>query len=212
MRPDEQANLADIERDEKFRKNLQRGAASAATLGTGLVASGLTSKILPFLNEYIPADLAVKGISKISPKLGDFLKRGQSMGLKVEEGLQYVKDQIIPKGRPQESRNVIEQYSPELHQFIVEQIRQGRSPLEAGALAQLESKGAKGFKSIIDKITKDHKAPWSAILQSAYGDQQAATQNPGSSAPFEPMNTGSPGNGQQALMAILQKLQQSRGG
>ena len=225
MRPDEKANQSEIERDERFRSNVNKGVATAASLGSAAVGAGVAGRIMPFLSKYVPVDLAMKGISKISPKLGDFLKRGQSMGLNVEEGLSYVKDQLTPKKEePKEQRNIIEQYSPELHQFIISEMQQGRSPMEAGALASMEGKSTKGFKSAIDKIVKDHKAPWSAILQTVYGDQgvkkgqqQQPNQPHPNSAKGQQMARQEaaqqqPGQGQAALMAILQKLQQSRGG
>lgn len=212
LRPDEEANQEEIERDRSFRKNLS-GAASAAT-GFGIGASGaLTSRIMPFLSQYIPVDLAMKGLNKVSPKLADFLKKGKAAGLDVEEGLQFIKDKLNPKTQEEpegakeslkENRNIIEKYSPELHQFISDQIKMGRSAIEAGALASLEQKGGKGFKNVIDKIVKDHKTPWSAILESVYGSEQAAKSNPQQQQP-------NPGPGQQALMDILQKINQRLG-
>lgn len=70
MRPDEIANRSEIERDERFRS----GVSSA--LGTGMTVAGGVSmaRVLPFLSQYVPVDLAMKGISKVSPQLGDFLK------------------------------------------------------------------------------------------------------------------------------------------
>lgn len=136
------------------------------------------------------------------------------MGLKVEEGLQYIKDSISPKqgvGPLKDNRNLVEQYSPELHQFIVDQMQKGRSALEAGALATLETSGGKSFKKVIDQMTKDHKSPWASILQSVYSTQEGMgakqqQQQPSSQPGLQP------GKGQQALMDILQKLQQMRSG
>ena len=173
MRPDEEANRAEIERDQRFRSNVAKGIGTAATVGAGAA----TARIMPFLSKFIPVDLAMKGLSKVSPKVADFLKRGQSMGLNVEEGLQYIRDSISPKQEtkqaepPKQNKNVIEQYSPELHQFISEEIQKGRSPLEAGAIATLGAKGMPDFRKIISKLTKDHKTSWSAILESVYGQQ-----------------------------------------
>lgn len=194
LRPDEEESLSEIERDRKLRRNLKMGAETAITLG-GAAASApirsaggkLASKIMPFLNKYVPMDLAIKGISKVSPEVGNFLKKGMSMGLDAEEGLNFLRDRIEPKEETQkeepkkeaEKKNIVEMYSPELHQFILDQMNQGRSPLEAGALASLEKKGQKDFKKIIKKIEGDHKAPWSAILQTVYGQgEKAQPQKP----------------------------------
>lgn len=211
MRPDEQANEAEVDRDRKFRSNVKSGISSLGVAG-GAVGAGVAGKIMPFLSKYIPTDLAIKGISKISPKIGDFLKRGQSMGLDMEEGLQYVKEQFEPKQEAaKENRNIVEQYSPELHQFILGQIQEGRSPIEAGAIARMGRKGEEHLKKAIDKIEKDHKAPWSSILETVYGGQGSQQpQQPGNQQQ-DPNAQQQPGQGQAALMAILQKLQQSRG-
>lgn len=51
-------------------------------------------KLIPFLDEYIPEDLALKGISKVSPKIGSFLKKGLSKGLPLAGGLQFLRSQF----------------------------------------------------------------------------------------------------------------------
>jgi hypothetical protein len=186
-----------------FRKGLS--AVTSAGIGAAAIGSGIGSKILPFINRHIPLDMAVKGINKVSPDLGKFLKKGVSEGLKVEDGLQYIKNQIESTGK--ENRNVIEQYSPELNNFMKGLIQSGKSPLEAGALAQLE--GKKGFKKIIDKITKDHKADWSAIIQNVYGSGQIAQKN--QQAPQQIQPQGQTGQGQQALMQMMQMINQKIG-
>ena len=227
LRSDEQANEAEIERDKRFRGNVSKGIATAASLGTAAIASPLASKIMPFLNEYIPSALAMKGINKISPKLGSFLKNGQEMGLNVEDGLNFIKDKLSSEGskeEPKEHRNIISQYSPELHQFLKGEISKGRGVLEAGADAERN----KNFKNIISMIKKDHKSPWSAILKTVYGEgltkEQAVKEfnkhkekKSLVEQETERFEKGygkqqQPGQGQAALMAILQKIQQARGG
>lgn len=236
MRPDEEANRAEIQRDKKTRSNIAKGVGTAATLAVG----GASARVLPFLSRFIPTDLAMKGLSKVAPKLSDFLKRGQSMGLNVEEGIQYIRDSMEPKKEPpKEDRNIIEQYSPELHQFIDQQIRGGRKPIEAAAIAQND----KRFSSVINKLSKDHNTPWSSIIDSVYGmGERAAASNPKQEAlnkwnerqkkqsfleeereRFErgygnqmaqqgqQSQGGQPGPGQQALMAILNKINQKLG-
>lgn len=211
MRPDEIAGQSEIERDQRFRSNVARGVGTAATTAAGLGSAAAASKILPWLNQYIPAELAMKGLSKVSPKLADFLKRGQSAGLNVEEGIQYLREQLPnpeEKKSPEkakENRNLIEQYSPELHQFIVTEMKNGRKAMEAGALATLK------FKKEISKITKDHKTPWSAIIQSIYGTQEPQQTAPNQPEQQQKTQTQQGGAGQQALMAILEKINQRLG-
>jgi hypothetical protein len=227
----------------------------------------LLNKILPFLNEYIPEELALKGINKVSPKIGSFLQKGLASGLPIAGGLAFLKDQLQGtkqqkidrtlrpdeqagltrqaqskaetqklKGaaklgiglagglgaglagnalldqmqpqqgapevqQPQQSqqapdqRNIISQYSDELDSFLNKLIQQGRNPLEAGALAQLHPK----FQKIISKMEQDHKAPFSSILSSIYGQGQQS--QPQSQQP----NTQN-GNTDSALLAALDKI------
>lgn len=237
MRPDEEANRAEIERDKDTRRNIYKGVGTAVALGTGAA----TARILPFLSTFIPKDLAMKGLSKVSPKIADFLKKGQAMGLNVEEGIQYLRDSIKPKEEKQpekakDDRNIIEQYSPELHQFISQEVKKGRKPIEAAALAQND----KRFSSVIQKLSKDHNTPWSSIIDSIYGPSQQGATDPRQEAlkkfnerkkgfveqererfeqgygkqgpqPGQPQQGGQPGPGQQALMDILAKINQKLG-
>src|SRR5882757_5779361 len=133
LRPDEQATNSEIDssrrRDDRLKGGLKTAAKTAIGIGAPAFAAykGLGSKILPFLNEYIPVDLAMKGISKLSPELGNFLKRGMKDGLNVKDGLNYIKENLSQSNEPaKDKRNIIEQEAPELHQFVMDQIKQGR--------------------------------------------------------------------------------------
>lgn len=203
LRPDEEASLSQIERDRELRGNIGSGLKAAGSLALGAGAAGIGGKLMPFLNQYIPADLAVKGISKLSPKVGDFLKRGQAMGLNIEEGLQFVKDKLGGDQPAKQSLNIIEQESPELFQYLNEEIRKGRTPLQAAGLARLASSK---FLNQIKKLEKNHKTNWTSIIQSVFGNEGMA--NPSQQPQQEQQQTG----GSEKLMAILQKIQQSRGG
>jgi len=167
LRSDELANQEQVERDQSFRGNIKKGVATAASLGTAAVAGPLAARVMPFLNQYIPTGLAIQGINKVSPKLGSFLKKGQDMGLDVEEGLNFIKEKMgSSKTEPaKESRSILEQYSPELHAFIKEKIGKGVSPVQAAT----EAMNNKKFMNVIKKITQDHKTPWSSIVESIFG-------------------------------------------
>ena len=214
LRPDEMATESDIRKSQGRTSAIRSGLETATSAGTYGLASKAAMKILPFLSEYIPADLALKGINKVMPGVGTFLKNGMKQGLTLKSGLDFLKDELTKTepAKQNENTNIIQQVSPELHQFIDEQLKRGRSPLEAGAIAQND----KRFSDAISKLTKAHKSPWSSILQTVYGGQQPQQQNQGTQEsaaqqqPGQPSNQ--PGQGQQALMDILQKIQQARGG
>lgn len=182
---------------------------TAGSLALGTAGGGLAlSKVMPFLSKYIPQDLATKALSKIDPRFGKFIKNALGSGFKYDEVKQFIEEKAI-EGKDQEpakqNRNIIQQYSPELHEFIDQEIKSGRSPIEAGAIAQND----KRFINVIKKLSKEHKTSWSNILQSIYGGI-GQSQSPQQSQPSQPSQQ--PGQGQQALMSILQKIQQSRGG
>lgn len=219
LRPDEISAENQVQSSQNFASNVKNTAKSLA-LGVGSAALGasLTKKILPFLNDFIPTELALKGISKISPKIGEFLRKGQSMGLDVKQGMNFLKQKINgedensqeeKKENPKQNRSVIEQYSPELYQFLQSEVGKGRPILEAGAIAQSNEK----FKKSIQKMEKDHKTDFSAILQSVFGQGQGQTKNQPDLQQSNPQ-TQQPqiGQGSQALLAALQDLKKIRGG
>ncbi len=168
LRPDEQVTESEIRKSKTRNEQLKSGASTAASLSVGGLGYKAASKILPFLNEYIPEDLAMKGINKVMPSVGKFLKSGLGQGLSLKSGLDFLKNEFskTEQNEPaKESKNIIEKESPELHQFISEEIKKGRKPIEAGAIAQND----KRFKDVINKLSRAHKTNWSSILESIYG-------------------------------------------
>lgn len=161
---------SEIRKAQGRTNEVRSGLQTAATFGGAAIAPKVASKILPFLNQYIPADLALKGINKVMPSLGNFLKNGVKQGLSLQSGLDFIKDNFSNK-QSQESvkqdKNIIEQYSPELHQFMTENIGAGEDPIRAAAQAIFDKK--KNFEPIIRKMEKEHKTPWTAIVESIYG-------------------------------------------
>lgn len=228
MRPDEQSSLSEIERNKRADQKIKGGLKTAASIGLTAAGAGIAAKVSPFLSDYITTDLAIKGISKVSPKIGEFLKNGMKQGLDAKSGLDFLKKslgmgtenqeaeqpQAQQQAAPPEQKNIIQQYSPELYEFLKGNIDSGRSVLEAGALAQIDNK----YKSVIQKIEKDHKAPWSGILSSIFGQseqpkpQQQAQQPQGQDmnqrvqAPQQSEKPQQSNNGDAALIAALEKI------
>lgn len=220
LRPDEKAAQSEIEREKRFDTSIKKGTKAAVGLGTAALGAQVSSKIMPFLNKYIPADLAVKGISKISPKIGEYLKKGKAMGLDIDEGLDFIRSKMEKptenqqeEENPQQNLSVIEQYSAPLYEYIKKLIENGSSPAEAAAKSKkfLDKKQLE----IINKIEKDHKTDWLNIVESIFGKGETAhpqQQMQGMQQTQPQQAPQQSGQGQQALMAILQKIQQQRGG
>lgn len=97
LRPDEQASQYEMSKARGRDEYLKKGIKTAVGVGKAAVGLGLSSKIIPFLSDFIPVDLAIKGISKVSPQLGDFLKNGMAKGLDVKEGFNFIKSQMQPE-------------------------------------------------------------------------------------------------------------------
>lgn len=197
LRPDERASLAQQQRNKEFESNIGKGIKTAANIGLSAAGIGAVGKVLPFLSQHIPLDLAMKGINKVSPQLGGFLKRGMEMGLDPQEGLNFIKEKLSP-AKQNEQKNIIERTSPELHQFISQEIQKGLTPLQAGAKASVDKK----FMDVIKKITKDNKVPWSNLLESVYGASEAPQQQ--QNQPMEQQQQ----DGNQDLIAAMQRILQ----
>lgn len=206
MRPDEQANAAQVQREKEFRSTLGRVGTAAAT--TAFAMSPLVSRIMPFLSEHVPYHLAYQGLQRVSPPLANFLKRGQEQGLNVQDGLNYIKDNLIGGNQPQQEKqqvNIVEQASPDLNAFMIEEIKKGRDPLQAGAIAQ----NNKNFASIIGDLTRNHKAPWSKLIEMVYGQGNPPQgQQPQPQAQAEQRQVGP---GETALMQLLDKIDKTLG-
>ncbi len=202
MRPDELAKQSQIDLEDRFQGNIRKGIGTAASLGTAAISGAGAARVMPFLNQYIPADLAMKGINKVMPRLGAFLQRGKEAGLDVEEGLSYLKDRLGgSESEPaKQSKNIIEQESPELHTFLDQEIRKGRKPIEAAALAQND----KRFGPIIEKLTKAHKTPWSQIIEGIFGKGDMA--QPGQQEQGQPNQAGPSGGKWDQMKGMLQDI------
>lgn len=208
LRPDEIAAETQIEKSRNFDSSIKKGVKGAVGLATGGAVLGAGARILPFLSELIPTDLAIKGINKVSPQVGKFLQKGMSQGLDIKDGLQFLKDNLGGQQEPaKETRNVIEQYSPELFQFLNGEIQKGQSPIAAATQAAKSGK----FSKEITKMQNDHKTGFGAIVQSIFGGGNMAQKHQGKAALQQSQQpqqgqAQAGGNTDQALLAALEKI------
>ncbi len=188
-------------------KNVAAGAAGAVGFRA---ANALISKIAPLLSSFVPESFAKKAIGKIDPRLGEFLSEAESAGATFDEAKEYISQKIQ---KPEESEpakqnvNIIEQVDPKLYQFIDQEIRKGRKPIEAAAIAQ----NLVGYRNSIKKLEESHKTPWSQIIQSIFGTGETAQPNPQQQQPGQPKQGGQPGPGSQKLMDIMNQINQKLG-
>lgn len=192
----------------------KRFAKTALGIGASVAASSfapILTRAAPFLSQYIPEDLAIKGLSKINPKFGKFIQDAFNGGYDFQEAKDFIGDQVNQSQSAKETQNIIQQYDPELHTYISDYLKKGVPLLEAGKRAL----GHGRFRKAIDKLIKDHKASWDSILRTVYGNEglaqpqqqeQQAMQQPGQ----EQSQQGNPQAKQQLLQAMQALSQQLR--
>lgn len=68
----------------------------ASGYGVGALGGIALSKIMPFLNKYIPENIAVQGLSRIDKRFGKFFSKAAQHGTPFEEAREYIKEKIDP--------------------------------------------------------------------------------------------------------------------
>lgn len=243
LRSDEMASQSQIESNKRFNQGAKDVAKNATSFALGAGGAAASSRVLPFLSDLIPKELAMKGINMVAPEVGKILKRGQEQGLNVEDGLNYLKEKLGERKEGEdakETKNIIEQISPELHQFILDEIKKGTNPVAAGLLAYNEGK----FKDAINKLKEKTKLNWGDLVNQIFGSGEKALENKAqnlhqmiapSQTPMEQPAQQTPqqardmaemgdagmmrgeqpkqsGQGEQKLMAAIEQLRKLRGG
>lgn len=193
----------------KFAKNVAKGAASLATKGA------LASRVLPLLSQYVPENLMIRGLSKIDPRLGRFIQTAQKNGEDIGDIRNFMQEKFNgEKSKQPDRRSIIEQHSPELHQFIRDEMAKGRTLEQAGAIARQNS----SFSKVINRLEKEHRAPWSNILQNVFGGPEAVpterTQEQQGEVPGGPAQGAGQGTSptRQAMLQLLSEIKQYRAG
>jgi len=150
---------------ERPKKVAKHAIGIGSTIAAASSFAPILARAAPFLSQYIPENLAIKGLSKINPKFGKFVKNAMDEGFDFKEVKDFIGGKI--KESQEEEKNIIQKYSPELFQFIDQQVKQGVSPLEAGHKAQNEKK----FSDVIKKMTGDNRTNFLNILEMIYGSE-----------------------------------------
>lgn len=210
--PYQEAEEELIRRGNAPLKALRHAASIGGALAGG---SSILNRILPLLSDHIPQSIAKKGLAKIDPHLGKFIESATNLGHDFYEVRDFIRGKAAEEQerksqakKGSENRNIVQQYSPELHQYITEEMQKGRSPLEAGAMASMQE----SFKKIIKQITTEHKAPFASILETVYGSSMQPNK-PGSELSRESLmqqfNQGQQaqqGQGKAALLRTMQEM------
>jgi hypothetical protein len=202
--------------DEIIRQSKVPGKIAKEGIGiaaTAIAGGSILGRALPFLNKFVPQDLAIKGLSKIDPRLGNFASKALSAGQDWDNISSFIKGkaedaQEENSNKPKENRNIIQQYSDKLHEFLEKTIKKGLTPAQAVSLIEIYPEEQKAIK----QIEKDHKIPFVSLVEQIYGGNSATKQqteeNPQGQMQQGAQQQAQPGGGvDPALMQIMQQMQ-----
>lgn len=78
---------------------MAKNIATTIAGGAGVAGGGaLLKRVLPFLSSFIPQDMAIKGIKKIHPKMGEFIESSMNQGHQFDELSNFIKEKAGVKG------------------------------------------------------------------------------------------------------------------
>lgn len=184
--------IEEAERPKKIAKNALSIGASAIGIGSLGIGKDMIKRLLPFLNQSLPEEIAVKGISKINGKFGKFIEEGIKKGLPASGAIDYLRREAAdtPLGKELKAyREQLAKDSPALQKFKKElggeeHFLRGRK----GEMEQLEAKRVMQERSQADKLER----------QKIQGSKQGQIEQ-------------QQGSGQAALMQILQQINKALG-
>ena len=215
-------------------------ASVAASLGAASAGASVLGKALPFLNKYIPRNLAVQGLNKIDPRFGKFIDEIEQNGYSFEDAREYIKSklekeinpeqpQVIEEPQIQEeqqnisdkeskddSKNILMKFSPRLAQEVENYIKSGHPIEEIEKIVR--SPGSKLAKNV-DYIEQSLGMTFYDILRSIYGGAKRSSKQPIESVQSSPIQeqqvapqvSQQPGQGQKAILeAILASKEMRR--
>lgn len=198
-RPDEMASSKEFERANTIKK----GAQTAATLGAAALGA-------PALAGLIGGQGGEEELQQPTPEEKGFQYPQHTAGGKQSNLPNPLASQAQtpPTGQQQQPQvstsplDTLAQFSPALAQFMESSLSQGMPLSKAIWLAKYHPDLTQDVLQI-EKGTKQKFQDFMGHLFKGYEQQQKQSQNQS--------NPQTGGKGQQALMAILQKIQQSRG-
>jgi len=181
----------------------------------------VVSQMMPLLSQYVPPLLALKGLSTLNSGIGKFIGAAKKSGEQPEAIIDFIRHKVSPQQENQQidqgqelqqeesspqQQNIIQRLAPSVYQEMVQLINKGMSPLKAAA--KLKS-GLGIFANSIKQIEDQTKTDWLSIVESIFGRGDMA--QPQQQQPQEHQPQAQGGQGQQALMQMLQKINQRMG-
>jgi len=151
MRPQKQASQKEVEQSYEPKKLL----GQAASLAGGVAGGSALARFIPLLSNLIPSSLAVKGLSKISPRLGNFFAGITSTGNTIDDGLDYLRKQAGLKDEEDEDEKLSQGYQGQLDQLAQMQSQLdnlGNEPQQQQVQQPQQMQQAQGNSNAKDKL------------------------------------------------------------
>lgn len=192
---------------EQMKDPVKFGKAAISTAGSILTGSTI-SRAIPLLNEFVPFNLMKKGLNKINKKIGEFVEESLMSGYSRGEAQEYL-EKVMPQKKKAKSffEEIVGDFDlnalPEENQQELNFLRMVSDDLQQKG----KERNDPSFKKLEKKIKSALKGKLGLAESEALRFQQAYPQ-----AGQQVQPQAQPGSGQQALMAILQKIQAQRGG
>lgn len=196
---------------EEIKKHQQlptQALGTAASVAGSIVGGGAIAKrVLPFLSQYIPADLMRKGLSKLDPRFGKFIDGALNHGYNIDEVRGFMEEKFSQPGQSTQqvsSSNPLQDFEtnyPEVAGALSRTIQNGQSPDAAAAIL----KNSTSFSKEIKKLEKEVGKNFVDYVLELFGNQSQQMQQPEN---FQQMQ-GQPQQGSNVdaqLMAALDKI------
>jgi len=175
------------------------------------------------LSYIVPTGLAVQGLSKVNPKIKKFFNMAQMFGFTAEEAIDSIRKKVEKSEQP-ENKNLFQRLIGNVDITKLSDSDQKQLSFLEQIATQLEQKGKDesdpAIKNLKKKIMNILKGKAGLILEEATRDismeqqqmqPQEIIQPPIMQQQMPEQISQQPGQGQQALMSILQKIKAMRG-
>ena len=201
------------------KKLINTAIETGSTLaGVGSFANVL-SKAAPLLSQYVPEKFAIAGLSKLSPKFGKFISEALGNGFDFNEVKDFIGGQITESQKENkgtwQNGDPISEESPELYEYLKSEFGKGTKFIDAVKKSTTEPK----HKGVIEKLTKKYERSWPSIVRVVFGGalkndktlhDELEMNQPQPTQQSQPQQQQT-GQGKQALLDIMQKINQRLG-
>ena len=167
------------------------------------------AKAANLLSYALPTGLAVKGLSSLNPTLSKFFNLAANYGFSQDEAVNSLKEKFN-EYKQNKKQTLFDKLVGDVDLSALDEGRQKQLGFLAPVAAKLEEKGYDIKSPEVKKLKNKIKKILGGMI--GFVDKEAMEMEPQQPMGGQgQMGAQQPGQGQQALMAILQKIQATRG-